>query len=221
MRGNATALSRAWDDAGLAPGRGVHAPLARHRGCSALHRVVRVGHRDDVRTNAGVVVRRACGATSPARPLNRCGSHSRTRSQESTRFPCVRLGMLGGRPVYRGSSGGASITVFADTGERLDALTPAVASTRQDGLRPRPDLAIHYEGLLSEPDQWTLQHARSLPMHRVALGERRTTRAVSFRADGRGRRQDHRVDASRRVRRAPSSTGCTSRRFGSITSCGR
>ena len=63
----------------------------------------------------------------------------------------IRLGMLGGRPVYRGSSGGASITVFADTGERLGALTPAVAVDEARRFASRPDLAIHYEGLCRSP----------------------------------------------------------------------
>ena len=84
--------------------------------------------------------------------------------------------MLGGRPYIapRQAAPRSLCLPIPANGRRLDA--GGRVDESETGFASRPDLAIHYEGLLSEPDQWTLQHARSLPMHRVALGDQEDTR---------------------------------------------
>lgn len=81
----------------------------------------------------------------------------------------IRIGMLAGRPVYRAQAGGEWVTVFADNGEPFDRLSGEGAVDEAKRLAPE-SAAVSYDGRLTGPDQWTLQHARSLPMHRVALG---------------------------------------------------
>jgi len=83
----------------------------------------------------------------------------------------ISLAMLNGRPVYRAFAGGTWITVFADTAERFAAMTPASAVDEAKRFASSPGSTIQYDGRLTDPDQWTLQHSRSLPMHRVALGD--------------------------------------------------
>ncbi len=82
----------------------------------------------------------------------------------------VRIGMLSGRPVYRAQAGRAWTTVYADTGARFDGLNTTGALDEAKRLAPEFASTARYDGRLTEPDQWTLQHVRSLPMHRVALG---------------------------------------------------
>jgi hypothetical protein len=81
----------------------------------------------------------------------------------------VRIGMLAGRPVYRRQAGRESVTVYADSGDRFDRLSQEAAIEEAKRLAPESE-RISYDGRLTEPDQWTLQHARSLPMHRVSIG---------------------------------------------------
>lgn len=83
----------------------------------------------------------------------------------------VRIGMLAGRPVYRAQAGRETVTVYADSGERFDRLSGEGALDEARRLAPEFAATARYDGRLAEPDQWTLQHARSLPMHRVALGD--------------------------------------------------
>jgi len=83
----------------------------------------------------------------------------------------VRLGMLGGRPVYRALAGGNWTTVFADTAERFGALSESAAVEEAKRFASGSASTIRYDGRLTKPDQWSLQHSRSLPMHRVALGD--------------------------------------------------
>jgi hypothetical protein len=84
----------------------------------------------------------------------------------------VRIGMLSGRPVYRAQAGPEWITVFADNGERFDRLSADGALDEARRLAPEAAGTLSFDGRLTEPDQWTLQHVRSLPMDRVALGSR-------------------------------------------------
>lgn len=83
----------------------------------------------------------------------------------------LRVGMLGGRPVYRllGSRGWA--TVFADTAQSLVGLTEGQAIGEVRRLAPEHAHTIRYDGYLTDADQWTLQSRGSMPMHRVALGD--------------------------------------------------
>ena len=86
-------------------------------------------------------------------------------------FSLIRLGMLNGRPVYRASTDGGWVTVFADTADRFVALNDVSAVDEAKRFASSAAATIQYDGRLTEPDQWTLQHSRSLPLHRVALGD--------------------------------------------------
>ena len=94
----------------------------------------------------------------------------------------VRIGMLGDRPVYRfGSSrrGGAFSSaqiVFADTGEMFTYVGRAEAESIARRYAPGYDGPFHYDGYLTEPDQWTLQARGQMPMHRFALDDADDTR---------------------------------------------
>lgn len=83
----------------------------------------------------------------------------------------LRVGMLGGRPVYRllGSRGWA--TVFADTAQSLAGLTEGQAIAEVRRLAPEHAHTIRYDGYLTDADQWTLQSRGFMPMHRVAVGD--------------------------------------------------
>ena len=88
----------------------------------------------------------------------------------------VRIGMSEGRPVYRFLVGSRWIAVFADTGEPMSALTESRALAIAHAFAARPDGAgatarLRYEGLVREPDQWTLQIRALLPAHRIAIGD--------------------------------------------------
>jgi hypothetical protein len=79
--------------------------------------------------------------------------------------------MLGARPVYRALVGGRWTTTFADDGHPLAALTPDQAVAEAGRLAPAPTSRPRHDGLLTEPDQWTLQSRQLLPMHRIALDD--------------------------------------------------
>ena len=83
----------------------------------------------------------------------------------------VTLLTIKDRPVYRFSSGGSSVTVFADTGDPLDDVGQPDAikiAARFTGL---PEAQLHYAGELLEPDQWTLEERRILPAHKLIVGD--------------------------------------------------
>jgi hypothetical protein len=103
-------------------------------------------------------------------------------AQPLTAPAAVRLGMLLGRPVYRIDAGGGAqpCVVFADSGELLREVTPALAAlavedfsrrwlARQAGDPP----ARHVE--VRQTDQWTLSAAMNAhrPLHRIALDDDR------------------------------------------------
>ena len=94
----------------------------------------------------------------------------------------VRIGMLGDRPVYRfGSSRrpgafSSGQIVFADTGEVLTHVGRAEAESIARRYAPGYDGPLHYDGYLTEPDQWTLQARGQMPMHRFALDDADDTR---------------------------------------------
>lgn len=101
----------------------------------------------------------AAGAAAPPTPLDR-----------------VDLTMLRGRPLYRFQSGRQVVSAFADTGERLAPLSEQQALDEARRFSPDHAGSARYEGLLRTPDQWTLEFARQLPMHRIALGDQADTR---------------------------------------------
>jgi hypothetical protein len=83
----------------------------------------------------------------------------------------LRIGMLHGRPVYRALAGGRWTTIFADTAERLDALTREQATAEAARLPHAATASIRYDARIEEPDQWTLQTRALLPMHRIEIGD--------------------------------------------------
>src|SRR5207247_1967449 len=84
----------------------------------------------------------------------------------------VSLGMLRDRPVYRFVAGGKGTAIFGDTGETLESLSPDQAVGIAREFASEQASAPWYVEHLTEPDQWTLQNRASLPVHRVALGDR-------------------------------------------------
>jgi hypothetical protein len=87
----------------------------------------------------------------------------------------ILIGMQSDRPVYRFNGAGGWITVYADTGEVLDRLTPGAATEVARRFAPEHTETIRYDIRLTEPDQWTLQSRMFFPLHRVALGDRAGT----------------------------------------------
>ena len=91
-------------------------------------------------------------------------------------FARVRVGMLGDRPVYRFGAGRNETIVFADS---LALISP-VGRTEAEAIARRyaPGYAgtVHYDGYVTEPDQWTLQAQGQMPMHRFALDDGEDTR---------------------------------------------
>ena len=83
----------------------------------------------------------------------------------------VRIGMVGDRPVYRFAGSGGWTTVYADTGNALSEFTEDDAMAVVRGFVPEYATTAHYDALLTEPDQWTLQDRSLLPVHRVQLGD--------------------------------------------------
>ena len=87
----------------------------------------------------------------------------------------VSIGMLRDRPVYRFVAGGKRTAIFGDTGETLESLSPDQAVGIAREFASEQASAPWYVEHLTEPDQWTLQNRASLPLHRVALGDRADT----------------------------------------------
>lgn len=83
----------------------------------------------------------------------------------------ILIGMQADRPVYRFSGAGGWTTVYADTGEVLERLTPDTATAVARRFAPEHAETIRYDARLTEPDQWTLQSRVFFPLHRVALGD--------------------------------------------------
>ncbi len=85
----------------------------------------------------------------------------------------VRLGMLGDRPVYRFTAGGAWFTVRADTGDLLDELPPDEALVLARQFMPEHAASMRYDRYLLDSDQWTLSSALRplMPLHRLTMGD--------------------------------------------------
>ena len=71
------------------------------------------------------------------------------------------------RPAYRFDG----VTVFADTGERLDEVGPVAAAAVAARFTGRPVDAVQYVGTLAEPDQWTLVERGRLPLHKLLIDD--------------------------------------------------
>ncbi|MFN7915684.1 MAG: hypothetical protein U0Q55_10130 [Vicinamibacterales bacterium] len=95
---------------------------------------------------------------------------SAAAASAGTRPTAVTLGMRLGRPVYRLRAGARTVSVFADDGGVVPAVTAgeavAVATRYADGRTTG-----RYDGYLDSPDQWTLEINRQLPMHRITLDD--------------------------------------------------
>jgi hypothetical protein len=89
----------------------------------------------------------------------------------------VQVSMLQDRPVYRFSGGGRRernarpAIVFADTGERFHGLTEETALEAARRFEPSYTGTFHNDGLMTDPDQWTLQSGGSMPLHRFSLDD--------------------------------------------------
>ena len=79
--------------------------------------------------------------------------------------------MVMDRPAYRFDES----TVFADTGERLDAIGRADARTVASGFSGLPEERLRHAGTLTRPDQWTLTYGGSLPLHKFEVDDRAGT----------------------------------------------
>jgi hypothetical protein len=88
----------------------------------------------------------------------------------------VRVAMLGDRPVYRFGTGRNETIVYADTPEILGLVDQPQAEAIARRYAPEYTGTIHYDGYLTEPDQWTLQSRGLMPIHRFALDDEDSTR---------------------------------------------
>jgi hypothetical protein len=79
----------------------------------------------------------------------------------------VQLVTVMDRPAYR--VGGA--TVFADTGDVLERITPRQARTIAAGFMRVPESQVHHVRTLTDIDQWTLQQGRLLPLHKFRVDD--------------------------------------------------
>jgi hypothetical protein len=71
------------------------------------------------------------------------------------------------RPAYR--FGGT--TVFADTGETPGQVDEAKAITIASRFLKLPENQVHYAGLVTEADQWTIGLRRQLPLHKLTVDD--------------------------------------------------
>jgi len=77
-----------------------------------------------------------------------------------------------GRPAYKFAPfPGATLTVFADTGEVLDWVTADQARTVAAAFVGVPEQSVSFVQTLTEPDQWTLLRQRNLPMHEFSVDD--------------------------------------------------
>jgi len=88
----------------------------------------------------------------------------------------VRVAMLGDRPVYRFGTGRNETIVYADAPEILGLVDRAQAEAIARRYAPGYAGQFHYDGYLTEPDQWTLQARGLMPIHRFALEDGDATR---------------------------------------------
>lgn len=88
----------------------------------------------------------------------------------------LRMGTLSGRPVYRLFDGRTWKTIYADTGEPLDRITPDAALRIVTDFVPENARTLEHGERITEPDQWSLQIRGLLPAHLVSVGDPADTR---------------------------------------------
>ncbi len=113
--------------------------------------------------------------SAPAELTRTADGNTASRSA-GIRVDRVRIGMRGNRTVYRLGASRSEKIVFADTGEVLTHVGRAEAEALVRRYAPGYDGPFHYDGYLTEPDQWTLQARGQMPMHRFALDDADDTR---------------------------------------------
>jgi hypothetical protein len=86
-------------------------------------------------------------------------------------FGRVALTTVLDRPAYRFASAYGDATVFADTGEPLDAIDVDTARTVAAKFVGAADNAVELVRTLERPDQWTLQAGRELPLYKFAVAD--------------------------------------------------
>src|SRR5213593_256760 len=79
--------------------------------------------------------------------------------------------MIMDRPAYRFIVSGGNVTLFADTGELLSDIGKAEAMKIASSFMEMPQSRMHYAGQLNQPDQWTLQERRQLPMQKIIVDD--------------------------------------------------
>ncbi|MFO7285390.1 MAG: PepSY domain-containing protein [Gammaproteobacteria bacterium] len=84
--------------------------------------------------------------------------------------PVTLLTVLG-RPAYRFGRGPWSVTVFADTGELLEPLSPDELRKLAARYAGVSDERVHHVATLESPDQWTLTRPRDLPLEKFRVDD--------------------------------------------------
>jgi hypothetical protein len=91
-------------------------------------------------------------------------------------FERLKVGMLGGRPLYRFGTGRNETLVYADDAHIVEGVGRAEAEAIARRYAPGYAGLVRYDGYVTEPDQWTLQARGLMPMHRFALDDADQTR---------------------------------------------
>jgi hypothetical protein len=83
----------------------------------------------------------------------------------------IKLLTIMGRPAFQfGPS--MPVTIFADTGQRLERLTVNEAIAIASAFTEIPPAAIRDNGVLTQPDQWTLGQRGAMPLHKLVASDR-------------------------------------------------
>ena len=161
-------------EVGLVGSARLHPSMARDRRMPPVHSVVCIRDRDDLRADA----RRYSGGAVRVPAGHRSDHDSRVGSgcREGQRLVDSRRAGddARNRPMYR-FGGRNPTTVFADTGDRFSTVAAEDALSLARHFAPDSASTVRYVGLISNPDQWTLQSRAHLPLHHIALGDHART----------------------------------------------
>jgi len=95
----------------------------------------------------------------------------------------VKLLPVLGRPAYRFGDFGGATTVFADTGELLDAVDADTEKSIAARFVGAPESSVHFLRTVDRPDQWTLLLSHALPLEKFAVDDGRGTQVYVSAAD--------------------------------------
>ena len=84
--------------------------------------------------------------------------------------PAVTLLTVMDRPAYR-FRGRETVTVFAETGERLVQVGEAGTIRIAGSFMNLPREAMSHAGVLTEPDQWTIAQRGRMPLHKIRVDD--------------------------------------------------